>query len=99
MTRQVLTQIILDQETKSEGGALPLPFLRQVISCYGRGAEKLLPDWLENSMKSFVDTIGARRSDLPEEQRLAIARARIADMQIQLNKLSESFSEPKKENG
>ena len=52
LPRQVLTQIIFEQETKGEG-ALPLNFLRQLIGFYGRGAQAVLPAWLDMSMDSF----------------------------------------------
>ena len=42
LTRQVLTQIIFEQETKGQG-ALPLNFLRQLIGFYGGGAQTFLP--------------------------------------------------------
>lgn len=54
LTRPVLTQIIFEQETKGEG-ALPLNFLRKLISFYGRGAQNYLPAWLDMSMNSFAD--------------------------------------------
>lgn len=53
LTRQVLTQIIFEQETKGDG-ALPLNFLRQLISFYGGGAQNYLPAWLDMSMTSFA---------------------------------------------
>ena len=55
LTRQVLTQIIFEQETKGEG-ALPLNFLRQLIGFYGGGAQTFLPAFLDMSMNSFADT-------------------------------------------
>lgn len=54
LTRQVLTQIIFEQETKGEG-ALPLNFLRQLIGFYGGGAQTFLPAFLEMSMNSFAE--------------------------------------------
>ena len=54
LTRQVLTQIIFEQETKGEG-ALPLNFLRQLIGFYGGGAQTYLPAFLEMSMNSFSE--------------------------------------------
>lgn len=54
LTRQVLTQIIFEQETKGEG-ALPLNFLRQLIGFYGGGAQNYLPAFLDMSMNSFVE--------------------------------------------
>lgn len=56
LTRQVLTQIILEKETKGEG-ALPIDFLRKLIGFYGgNGANALLPAWLEMSMNSFAES-------------------------------------------
>lgn len=54
LTRQVLTQIIFEQETKGQG-ALPLNFLRQLIGFYGGGAQAFLPAFLEMSMNSFSE--------------------------------------------
>ena len=54
LTRQVLTQIIFEQETKGEG-ALPLNFLRQLIGFYGGGAQTYLPAFLDMSMNSFAE--------------------------------------------
>ncbi|MEM1391392.1 MAG: polyhydroxyalkanoate synthesis repressor PhaR [Pseudomonadota bacterium] len=56
LTRQVLTQIIFERETKGEG-ALPVNFLRKLIGFYGgNGANTLLPAWLEMSMNSFAES-------------------------------------------
>lgn len=54
LTRQVLTQIIFEHETKGQG-ALPLNFLRQLIGFYGGGAQAFLPSFLEMSMNSFSE--------------------------------------------
>ena len=54
LTRQVLTQIIFEQETKGEG-ALPLNFLRQLIGFYGGGAQTFLPAFLDVSMNSYAE--------------------------------------------
>lgn len=55
LTRQVLTQIIFEKENKGEG-ALPVNFLRKLISFYGGASNGLLPAWLEMSMNSFSDS-------------------------------------------
>lgn len=52
LTRQVLTQIIVDQEAKG-GNLLPLPFLRQLIGFYGDNMQTLLPNYLEQTMETF----------------------------------------------
>ncbi len=54
LTRQVLTQIIFEQEAKGDG-ALPLNFLRQLIGIYGGGAQAYLPGFLEVSMNAFSE--------------------------------------------
>lgn len=54
LTRQVLTQIIFEQETRGQG-ALPLNFLRQLIGFYGGGAQTFLPAFLDMSMNAFSD--------------------------------------------
>lgn len=53
ITRQVLTQIIVEEETKGES-LLPISFLRQLISFYGRGMDWMLPGYLEQMMKTFA---------------------------------------------
>jgi len=53
ITRGVLTQIILEQETKGQT-LLPQTFLRQLIGLYGRGFESLVPKYLESSMAAFA---------------------------------------------
>ncbi len=54
LTRQVLTQIIFEYETRGQG-ALPLTFLRQLIGFYGGAAQAFLPSFLELSMNSFAE--------------------------------------------
>lgn len=52
LTRQVLTQIIVDQESKGEN-LLPIPFLRQLIGFYGDSMQSLLPNYLETTLETF----------------------------------------------
>jgi polyhydroxyalkanoate synthesis repressor PhaR len=54
LTRQVLTQIIVDQEAKG-GNLLPLPFLRQLIGFYGDNMQAFLPNYLEQALGTFVE--------------------------------------------
>lgn len=53
LTRQVLTQIIVDQEGKGEN-MLPISFLRQLISFYGDSLQGLVPNYLEQSFETFT---------------------------------------------
>lgn len=52
LTRQVLTQIILEQEARG-GNLLPLNFLRKLISYYDHSMGGVLPSYLEASLESF----------------------------------------------
>jgi polyhydroxyalkanoate synthesis repressor PhaR len=54
LTRQVLTQIIFEQESKGYS-VLPIKFLRTVISFYGGKMQQFLPPYLEASMESFTN--------------------------------------------
>src|ERR1700754_4007042 len=53
LTRQVLTQIIIEEENKGEN-LLPIKFLRQIIGFYGHGMQGLVPRYLDLSMESFA---------------------------------------------
>ncbi len=52
ITHQVLTQIIMDEESSGEQ-ILPVNFLRQLIGMYGNSMQSLLPQYLEASMEHF----------------------------------------------
>jgi len=54
LTRQVLTQIIFEQETKGYS-LLPIKFLRRIIGFYGGKMQQFLPPYLEASMESFIN--------------------------------------------
>ncbi len=55
ITRSVLTQIIFEEEEKSQGqNLLPIQFLRQLISFYGNSMQAFLPSYLELSLASFT---------------------------------------------
>lgn len=54
LTRQVLTQIIFEQETKGYS-LLPIKFLRNIISFYGGNKmQKFVAPYLEASMENFT---------------------------------------------
>jgi polyhydroxyalkanoate synthesis repressor PhaR len=54
ITRAVLTQIIVEEESKGGQNLLPLNFLRQLIKFYGDNLQFLVPRYLEHSMESFA---------------------------------------------
>lgn len=52
ITRNVLTQIIFEQESRGEN-LLPIDFLRQLIGFYGNSMQAILPSYLDMSMDAF----------------------------------------------
>ena len=65
ITRTVLTQIIFEEEEKSQGQSLlPIQFLRQLISFYGNSMQAFLPSYLELSLSSFTQQQERLRTQL-----------------------------------
>jgi polyhydroxyalkanoate synthesis repressor PhaR len=52
ITRQVLTQIIVDEEARG-ATMLPINFLKQLIGLYGNSMQNLVPSYLEAAMEAF----------------------------------------------
>jgi polyhydroxyalkanoate synthesis repressor PhaR len=52
ITRQVLTQIIVDEESRGST-MLPLNFLKQLIGLYGNSMQNFVPQYLEAAMDEF----------------------------------------------
>jgi polyhydroxyalkanoate synthesis repressor PhaR len=52
ITRQVLTQIIVEEEGKGQN-LLPISFMRKLIGFYGGNMQWALPTYLDQSMQSF----------------------------------------------
>ncbi len=53
ITRTVLTQIIVEEESKGQN-LLPITFLRQLISLYGDNMQWIVPRYLEHMMTAFA---------------------------------------------
>lgn len=78
LTRAVLTQIIVEQESRGQN-LLPVKFLQQLIRFYGNNIERLVPSYLEFSLdaltreqgryrKQFADTFAAPPLGMMQEQ-------------------------------
>ena len=52
ITRQVLTQIIVDEEARG-ATMLPINFLKQIIGLYGNSMQTFVPQYLESAMEAF----------------------------------------------
>ncbi len=53
LTRQILTQIIFEQESHGEH-LLPINFLRSIIGFYDNSLKGFVPHYLETSMQTFT---------------------------------------------
>ena len=53
ITRQVLTQIIFEEESRGQN-LLPVQFLRQLIRLYGDQMQSFVPSYLEASLDAFA---------------------------------------------
>lgn len=53
LTRQILTQIIFEQESQGEH-LLPINFLRTLIGFYDNSLKDFVPHYLESSMQTFM---------------------------------------------
>ncbi len=62
ITHQVLTQIIVEEESRGEGSTmLPVNFLRQLIGMYGGQMQAAVPQYLEAAMDMFQKNQAAMR--------------------------------------
>jgi polyhydroxyalkanoate synthesis repressor PhaR len=66
ITRQVLAQIIFEQENKEGQNLLPVTFLRQLIRFYGDSMQMLVPRYLEMSIDSFAQQQEKFRSQMAQ---------------------------------
>ena len=88
ITRQVLTQIIVEQESKGHN-MLPLGFLRQLIQLYGDNVQAFVPRYLELAMETFARNQGDMRARMneafggmfPADELEAMAERNVALMQ------------------
>ena len=61
ITRQVLTQIIVDEEAHGTTTMLPVNFLKQIIGLYGNSMQTMVPGYLEAAMEAFQRNQSAMR--------------------------------------
>ena len=62
ITHQVLTQIIVEEESRGEGATmLPVNFLRQLIGLYGGQMQPAVPQYLDAAMDMFQKNHAAMR--------------------------------------
>jgi polyhydroxyalkanoate synthesis repressor PhaR len=54
LTRQILTQIIFEQELNGNDSMMPINFLKRLIIMYDSKISEFLPYYLEGSMEAFI---------------------------------------------
>jgi len=54
LTRQILTQIIFEQENSGGTNLLPISFLRNLIGFYDNSLKDFVPAYLETTMQTFL---------------------------------------------
>jgi polyhydroxyalkanoate synthesis repressor PhaR len=54
LTRQILSQIIFEQESTSGTNLLPISFLRNLIGFYDNSLKDFVPAYLETTMQTFL---------------------------------------------
>jgi polyhydroxyalkanoate synthesis repressor PhaR len=65
LTQSVLTQIIVEQESKEDSpNLLPQNFLKEIIKFYGGNMQAFLPTYLEQAMQNFVQSQGQMREQM-----------------------------------
>jgi polyhydroxyalkanoate synthesis repressor PhaR len=87
LTHSVLTQIIVEQESKGSQNLLPIGFLRQLIRFYGNSIERLVPSYLEYSL----DTLTREQEKYRQQFANAFGNVAIEAMQEQTRKNLEIF--------
>ncbi len=86
ITHQILTQIIMEEESAGGEQMLPVSFLRQLIAMYGNSMQSLVPHYLEASMDNFrtnqaklraafEDSLGANPLAKLAQQNMAMFKA------------------------
>jgi polyhydroxyalkanoate synthesis repressor PhaR len=87
LTHSVLTQIIVEQESKGEQNLLPIGFLRQLIRFYGNSMERLVPSYLEYSL----DTLTREQEKYRQQFAGVFGNAALEAIQEQTRKNLEIF--------
>jgi len=67
LTQSVLTQIIVEQESREDSpNLLPQNFLKEIIKFYGGNMEAFVPTYLEQAMQNFVQSQEQMREQMEQ---------------------------------
>jgi polyhydroxyalkanoate synthesis regulator protein len=95
ITRQVLTQIIVDEEARGGTTMLPINFLKQLIGLYGNSMQNFVPQYLEAAMDSFQRNQSAVRDAFGGNVLADIAKRNMAMFGDAAQAFSGKKAEPK----
>ena len=98
ITRQVLTQIIVDEEARGST-MLPINFLKQLIGLYGNQMQNFVPQYLEAAMDSFQRNQSAVRDAFSGNVFADIAKRNMAMFEDASRALTGKKSESKPSDG
>src|SRR3954470_9269682 len=87
ITRQVLAQIIFEQENKEGQSLLPIAFLRQLIRFYGDSMQMLVPRYLEVS----IDSLTREQEKFREQMAQAFGVTAFGPLEDQVRRNMEMF--------
>ena len=97
ITRQVLTQIIVDEESRGST-LLPLNFLKQIIGLYGNSMQTFVPNYLEAAMDAFQRNQSAVRDSFGTSVIADIAKRNMALFEDAAKAFSGKEAPPKSPN-
>jgi len=78
ITRQVLTQIIVEEEARGGTTMLPVNFPKQLIGMYGNSMQTMVPGYLEAAMEAFQRNQNAMRDALGGNMLADLAKRNMA---------------------
>jgi polyhydroxyalkanoate synthesis repressor PhaR len=99
ITRQVLTQIIVDEEARGGATMLPINFLKQIIGLYGNSMQNFVPQYLESAMDAFQRNQSAVKDALGANMFADLAKRNMAMFEDAAQAFSgKGKAEPKPKN-
>jgi polyhydroxyalkanoate synthesis repressor PhaR len=87
ITRQVLAQIIFEQENKAGQNLLPTTFLRQLIRFYGDSMQMVVPKYLEQS----IDTLTREQEKFRKQMANTFSMTPFAPLEEHVRRNMEMF--------
>ena len=94
ITRQVLTQIIVDEEARG-ATMLPINFLKQLIGLYGNSMQNFVPQYLEAAMDAFQRNQSAVRDAFGGNMFADLAKRNMAMFEDASQRLHRQSARPK----